>query len=149
MYGTVGTGKTFAAACIANALIDKGYPCLVTNFTRLINTLSGMYDGKQDYIDGLNRFALLVIDDLATEADTEYRNEIVYNVIDSRYRAGLPMIITTNLTGEEMKKPADVRKQRICSRLFERCIPVEVKGADRRREQLRNDVKAYADLLGL
>ena len=148
-YGTVGTGKTFTAACIANALIDKGYPCLVTNFARLINTISGMYDGKQDYIDGLNRFALLVIDDLASEADTEYRNEIIFNVIDSRYRAGLPMIITTNLTGEEMKNPADVRKQRIYSRLFERCIPIEVKGADRRREQLRNAVKEYADLLGL
>ena len=149
LYGNVGTGKTFSAACIANALIDRGFPCLVTNFARLINTISGMYDGKQNYIDGLNRFALLVIDDLATEADTEYRNEIVFNVIDSRYRAGLPLIITTNLTGEEMKNPADVRKQRIYSRLFERCIPVEVKGADRRRERLRNDVKAYTDLLGL
>jgi len=149
LYGTVGTGKTFIAACIANALIDKGFPCLVTNFARLINTISGMYDGKQDYIDGLNRFALLVIDDLATEADTEYRNEIVFNVIDSRYRAGLPLIITTNLTGEELKNTADIRKQRIYSRIFERCIPLEVKGVDRRRDKLRNDVKAYADLLGL
>lgn len=149
LYGTVGTGKTFTAACIANALIDKGYPCLVTNFARLINTISGMYDGKQEYIDGLNRFSLLVIDDLASEADTEYRNEIIFNVIDSRYRAGLPMIITTNLTGEEMKNPADVRKQRIYSRLFETCLPLEVKGNDRRREKLRNDVKTYSDLLGL
>ena len=31
-YGQVGTGKTFISACIANALIDKGHPCLVTNF---------------------------------------------------------------------------------------------------------------------
>lgn len=148
-YGTVGTGKTFAAACIANALIDKGFPCLVTNFARLINTISGMYDGKQQYIDGLNRFALLVIDDLATEADTEYRNEIVYNIIDSRYRAGLPLIVTTNLTAEELKNSADIRKQRIYSRLFERCIPLEVKGVDRRRNRLKNDFKAYTDLLGL
>lgn len=149
LYGTVGTGKTFAAACIANALIDKGFPCLVTNFARLINTISGMYDGKQQYIDGLNRFTLLVIDDLASEADTEYRNEIIYNVIDSRYRAGLPVIITTNLTAQELKNAQDIRKQRIYSRLFERCIPVEVKGVDRRREHLRGDYKAYADLLGL
>lgn len=149
LYGTVGTGKTFAAACIANALIDKGFPCLVTNFARLINTISGMYDGKQQYIDGLNRFALLVIDDLATEADTEYRNEIVYNIIDSRYRAGLPLIVTTNLTAEELKNSADIRKQRIYSRLFERCIPLEVKGVDRRRNKLKNDFKAYTDLLGL
>lgn len=42
MFGPVGTGKTFLAACVANALIDKGHPCLVTNFARLVNTLSGM-----------------------------------------------------------------------------------------------------------
>lgn len=149
LYGTVGTGKTFTAACIANALIDKGFPCLVTNFARLINTISGMYDGKQEYIDGLNRFSLLVIDDLATEADTEYRNEIIFNVIDSRYRAGLPMIITTNLTAQELKQSADIRKQRVYSRLFERCIPVEVAGSDRRRGRLKDDYKAYSDLLGL
>ena len=149
LYGTVGTGKTFTAACIANALIDKGFPCLVTNFARLINTISGMYDGKQQYIDGLNRFALLIIDDLATEADTEYRNEIVFNVIDSRYRAGLPLIITTNLTAQELKQSADIRKQRVYSRLFERCIPLEVKGVDRRREKLKDDYKDYADMLDL
>ena len=149
LYGTVGTGKTFTAACIANALIDKGFPCLVTNFARLINTISGMHDGKQEYIDGLNRFTLLVIDDLASEADTEYRNEIIFNVIDSRYRAGLPMIITTNLTAQELKQSADIRKQRIYSRLFERCIPVEVIGQDRRRERLKDDFKAFSDLLGL
>lgn len=149
LFGTVGTGKTFTAACIANALIDKGYPCLVTNFARLINTISGMYDGKQDYIDGLNRFALLVIDDLATEADTEYRNEIIFNVIDSRYRAGLPLIITTNLTAQELKNSADIKKQRIYSRLFERCLPLEVKGTDRRRDRLKDDYKTFADLLGL
>ncbi len=149
LYGTVGTGKTFTAACIANALIDKGFSCLVTNFARLINTISGMYDGKQEYIDGLNRFALLVIDDLATEADTEYRNEIVFNIIDSRYRAGLPLIVTTNLTAQELKQSADIRKQRIYSRLFERCIPLEVKGVDRRRERLKDDYKTFSEMLGL
>lgn len=148
-YGKTGTGKTFAAACIVNALIDKGYPCLVTSLSRLINTISGMYDGKQDYIDRLNRFTLVVFDDLATEADTPYRNEIVYNIIDNRYRAGLPFIVTTNLTAQELKSAEDISKQRIYSRLFERCLPVEVKGSDRRRGQLKDDYKAYSDLLGL
>lgn len=138
LYGTVGTGKTFYSACIANALIDRGHPCLVTNFARLVNTISGMYDGKQDYIDGLNKFDLLVLDDLASERDTEYMNEIVQNIIDSRYRAGLPTIITTNLTSEEIKNPADIRKQRTFSRLLEMCIPVEVTGKDRRRKKLKS-----------
>lgn len=149
LYGNVGTGKTFAAVCVANALIDKGFPCMVTSLSRIINTITGMYADKQQYIDGLNRFAFLVFDDLATEADTDYRNEIVYNIIDSRYRAGLPFIVTTNLTGQEMKNAEDIRKQRIYSRLFERCIPIEVKGTDRRRAKLIDDHKAYSELLGL
>lgn len=149
LFGKVGTGKTFISACIANALIDKGYPCLVTNFARLVNTISGMYDGKQEYIDSLNRFDLLVIDDLASERDTEYMGEIVQNIIDSRYRAGLPLIITTNLTSDELKHPAEIRKQRIYSRLFEMCVPVEVTGKDRRREKLKNEYNEMGELLGL
>lgn len=149
LFGGVGTGKTFTAACIANALIDKGVPCLVTSFARLVNTISGLYDGKQEYIDGLNRFPLLVIDDLASERDTEYMAEIVYNVIDSRYRSGLPLIVTTNLTADELKHPAEIAKQRVYSRLFEMCVPVEVKGADRRKAKLKQDYGDLEVLLGL
>lgn len=149
LYGSVGSGKTFAAACIANALIDKGHPCMVTNFARIVNTLGGSFDGRQDYIDGLNRFDLLVIDDLASERDTEYMGEIVQNVIDARYRSGKPLIVTTNLTADELKHPADVRKQRIYSRLFEMCVPVEVKGKDRRKEKLREEYDEYGKILGL
>lgn len=149
LFGNVGTGKTFAAACIANALIDKGYPCLVTNFARLVNTIAGMYDGKQEYIDSLNKFDLLVIDDLASERDTEYMGEIVQNIIDSRYRAGLPLIVTTNLTADELKHPQEMRKRRIYSRLFEMCVPLEVKHKDRRKEKLIADYDDLSALLGL
>lgn len=149
LFGTVGTGKTYIAACIANALIDRGYTCLVTNFARLTNTINGMYDGKQEYIDGLDRFSLLVIDDLASERDTEYMNEIVTNIIDARYRSGKPLIVTTNLTSEELKNPRDVRKQRIYSRLMEMCIPLEVKGTDRRKKKLIDEKNEFDELLGL
>ena len=149
LYGEVDTGKTFAAACIVNALIDRGHPCLLTNFTRISNTLMGMFDGKQAYIDGLNNFALLAIDDLQTERDTEYMGEIVYDIINNRYMAGLPLIVTTNLTGAELKNPSNIRKQRIYSRLLEMCIPVEVNGVHRRRKKLADEYKGYADMLGL
>ena len=148
-YGSVGTGKSYHAACIVNALIDKGYPAMMTNFSRLVNTISGMFEGKQQYIDGLNKFDLLVIDDLSAERDTEFMNEIIFTIIDSRYRAGLPIIITTNLTSDELKNPADVRKQRIYSRLLEMTIPVEVAGKDRRRHKLVADYADLSDILGL
>lgn len=146
-YGSVGTGKTFISSCIANELIDRGFPCLVTNFSRLTNTISGMWEGKQAYIDGLNDFSLLVIDDLASERDTEYMGEIVQNIIDARYRSGQPLIVTTNLTAEELKHPVEIRKQRIYSRLLEMCVPIEVTGTDRRKEKLKNDYDSFKKIL--
>ena len=149
LFGTVGTGKTYAAACIANALIDKGYPVLMTNFARIANTVSGMFEGKQEYYDSLNRFSLLVLDDLVAERKTEYMAEIVFNVIDSRYRAGLPLIVTTNLTSEELKHPSDISYQRTFSRLLEMCLPVKVEGKDKRLEKLKAEAQPMKDLLGL
>lgn len=149
LFGDVGTGKTFLAACVANALIDKGVPCLVTNFARIANTVQGLFEGRQEYYDSLNKFPLLVLDDLSAERKTEYMQEIVFNVIDARYRAKLPLIITTNLTREELMNPADVTYQRIYSRLFEMCTPIEVAGADRRHAALKNDIAATKQLLGL
>ncbi|MBQ6483095.1 MAG: ATP-binding protein [Anaerolineaceae bacterium] len=148
MYGTVGTGKTFLSVCIANALIDQGHPCLVTNFARITNTLGGMYDGKQQYLDNLNSYDLLVIDDLGAERDTEFMGEVVQTIIDSRYRSGKPLIITTNLTSDELKHPSDIRRARTYSRLLEMCIPVEVAGRDRRKEILKRDYAELKKLLG-
>lgn len=149
LYGSVGTGKTYAACEVANALIDKGYPVLVTNFARLTNTIQGMFEGKQTYIDSLNRFELLVIDDLGTERNSEYMQETIYSIIDNRYRSGLPFIITTNLTIEEIKKPGDIGRTRIYDRILERCFPIEVTGGSRRRKAVRDGYEDMKKLLGL
>ena len=149
LYGTVGTGKTYIAACIANALIDRGYTCLVTNFARLTNTISSMRSDKQEYIDSLNGFSLIVIDDLSSERDTEYMNEIVMNIIDARYRSGKPLIATTNLTSEELNAPKDIRKKRVYSRLMEMCVPIEVKGTDRRRTKAVKEKSEVEKILGI
>lgn len=149
LYGTVGTGKTYTAACIANELISQGSPCLVTNFARITNTLQGMFEGKQRYLDDFNRLDLLVIDDLAAERDTSYMNEMIFNIIDSRYRSGKPLIVTSNLTKADLMAPGSIDRQRTYSRLLEMCVPVEVKGTDRRAKKLRDDSADMKRLLGL
>lgn len=149
LYGKVGTGKTYAAAEVANALLDLGFSALVTNFARIANTVHGLYDSKQAYYDSLKRFDLLVIDDLAAERKTEYMQEIVFNVIDSRYRAGLPMIITTNLTAEELKNPQDIGNKRIFDRIMERCLPIEVEFSNRRHQKTAAKFAELNGLLGL
>lgn len=147
LYGSVGTGKTFAAACIANELIERGVPCIMTSFPRIINSLQGTWENRQQYLDDLNDCDLLVIDDFAVERQTEYVQEIIYEVIDSRYKIGYPLIVTTNLTAQELKNPGDVSKSRIYSRLLEMCHPVEFKGADRRRKAVANDYARMEKLL--
>lgn len=149
LFGDVGTGKTFAAACVANALIDQGVSVLMTNFSRIINRIQSSFDGRQEYIDSLNNFDLLVIDDLAAERNTEFMNETVYTIIDARYRAGLPMIITTNLNANTMMQEQDAARKRIYSRILERCHPIEVKGADRRVRSAISDFAEMNRKLGL
>lgn len=134
IYGGVGTGKTFVAACIANALIDRLIPALVTNFPRIINDITGLYEGKQKYIDSLNRYDLLVIDDFAVERQTDFTNEIVYNVIDSRYRSGKPLILTSNISIR------DIQQERTQSRIKEMCIPLLLNGTDRRNNTHDSDL---------
>lgn len=149
LHGTVGTGKTFYAACIANSLIDYGYSVLMTNFARLTNQLQGMFDGKQQFIDSLNRYSLLIIDDLGAERKSEFMQEQVFNIIDARYRSGLPFIITTNLSTDEIKKPQEVGYSRIYDRILERCHPIEVSGVSRRRQSVRETYQSMNEMLGL
>lgn len=147
LFGTVGSGKTFYANCIANAMIEKGYTCMETNFYRISNMLFSNTIQKQEFINELMKYDLLIIDDLSAERDSEYMNEIVMNVINERYRSEKAIIITTNLTSEELKNPLTQAKKRIYSRLLEMCIPIEVKGDDRRKKKLSNDYKALMDIL--
>ena len=149
LYGNVGTGKSFLAACVVNALIDKGYPCLMTNFSRLTNELAGMWEGKQEYLDGLGRFALVAIDDLGVERDTEYMNENVTTIIDCLYRSNVPIIITSNYTPKQLTEDCEIRKRRVYDRLLERCHPVKVDGASRRKEKGRDDYNDMKALLGV
>lgn len=149
LYGPVGTGKTYAACEVANALIEQGSPALVTTFDRITNTLQGMFEGKQKYIDDLNQFDLLVLDDLGVERKTEYMQEMVYTIIDNRYRAGLPFIVTTNLSIEEIKKPSIVSNARIYDRILERCFPIHLDGKSRRRQTAGKDYNEMRELLGL
>ena len=127
LWGDVGTGKSFIAGCIANALLDKGVPVIMTNFARLLNKLTDMYAGDRNaYIDSFKRYPLMIIDDLGVERNSEFAREQVFSVIDSRYRSQLPMIVTTNLSLEELKDTTDLSKARIYGRVLERCLPIRV-----------------------
>ena len=147
LWGNVGTGKTFIAACIANALIERGVSVLMTNFSKILNSLSGMFDvDRNKFIDSFNRYSLLIIDDLGIERNSEFALEQVFNVIDSRYRSKKPLIVTTNLTLDELKHPKDLAHARIYDRVLERCVPLKVNRQNIRQLNAANTLQSAKKL---
>lgn len=145
-FGNCGVGKTYAALCIANYLLDRDKECFVTNFSRIANITDSPMK-RQEEIDRLNEFDLIVLDDMGIERTSTFMNEIVYNVIDSLITAKKCVIITTNLTDAEIKKPNDISKERIYQRLFEGTIPINVDGINNRVELLKQDYEYYRQVL--
>jgi DNA replication protein DnaC len=148
IYGTVGTGKSFISGCIANELINRGYSVLMTSFAAIESRTFGA-DNKQEHYNNLNRYSLLIIDDLGIERQTSYMQEIVYNVIDNRCRMGLPLIVTSNLTNEQLRNPSDINAQRIYSRILQMCHPIKVDGIDRRKQAAQQDYVECKAILGI
>lgn len=134
LFGDVGTGKTFASACVANQLIEEGQSVLMVSFPRLIAKIQKDAYGKTDYISQIAKYDLLIVDDLGVERSTEYMQEQVWAIVDARYRAKKPMIVSTNLTAEQLKHPENVMAARIYGRILERCLPIRFEGQDRRKQ---------------
>ena len=148
LWGDVGTGKTFFAACIANALVEQNVSVKMTNFSTILNDLFTESD-KNKYLNRLNDHSLLIIDDLGIERGTEYALEQVYNVIDTRYKSGKPLIITTNLTLDELKFPTDIPHKRIYDRVLGMCVPVMFNGVNFRKEEAAAKMEAAKKLFGM
>lgn len=128
LWGNVGTGKSFAAACIANYLLDRGVPVIMTSLVKLLELIQGGEEKETDILARLNSAKLVIFDDLGAERNTDYALEKIYNIVDSRYRRQKPMILTTNLTVAEMQEETDIRYSRIYDRVFEVCYPMQFIG---------------------
>lgn len=145
-WGDVGTGKSYAAACIANALLSNGVPVIMTSFIKLLDQMKDWDKEDASVIKKLNRAKLLIIDELGAGRLTEYTEEKIFNIIDSRNQADLPLIITTNLTLDEMYNHSNMARRRIYSRVLEKCFPMQFSGPSFRNETAK---ERYAEMLKL
>ena len=147
LWGKVGTGKSYFAGCIANALKEREIAVCMTNFALILNDLAASFKDRNEYISRLCSFPLLILDDFGMERGTEYGLEQVYNVIDSRYRSNKPLIVTTNLTLEDLQHPEDTAHARIYDRLLEMCSPVRFTGENFRKATAQEKMKRLKTLL--
>lgn len=138
LYGDVGTGKTFAAECIAHHLRAMGKSVWV----------GGFHEIEAEEINPAEH-DLLVLDDLGTERETSYMRELVYAIVDGRYRSGKPIVASTNLTLDEMAHCGTIADKRIYSRLLEMCVPIRFQGADRRMANMAKANERARKILGM
>lgn len=146
-WGPSGTGKTYAAACIANALTEQAVVVQMITLGDALVQLFGMSgEERVRYLNSLTTCGLLILDDFGVERRTPYAREQVYEIVNRRYLSGRPMVVTTNLTLEELKN-ANRDDSRIHDRVLERCVPVCFDGTSLRQEKTAERVKRMQTLL--
>ncbi len=147
LWGGVGTGKSYFSGCIANALMEQEVAVRMTNFALILNDLTASFKGRNEYIARLCRAPLLILDDFGMERGTEYGLEQVYNVVDSRYRSRRPLIVTTNLSLQDLQHPQDTAHARIYDRLLEMCAPIRFSGENFRRATAQDKLARLKNLM--
>ncbi len=150
LFGNVGTGKSYAAGCIANALLDRMISVLYVGMSDVVNRMQGNFGADRDsYLKQLMRPDLLILDDLGAERNTSYGKERVFDVINRRMLSRKPMIITTNIALSVMQKATDLDDRRIYDRVLEVCVPVLFNGENFRKGNADANLKKAAELLGM
>lgn len=147
-WGPSGNGKTFAAACIANTLLSKGRKVRMTTLGEVLNRLPTMVPGdKLHYLTDLKSSDLLILDDFGMERRSDYAQEQIFSLIDGRYLARRPLIVTTNLSLRDLKNPEDLTQRRIYDRILEMCIPVYFDGESLRTARAKEKMLRYKQLV--
>jgi DNA replication protein DnaC len=107
-HGLNGCGKTHLAAAIANYLLAQGKPVLFVVVPDLLDHLRSTFspDSRISYdesFEKLKETPLLILDDFGEQSTTPWAQEKLYQLINYRYNARLPMVVTTCLSLDEIE----------------------------------------------
>ncbi len=107
LLGLPGTGKTHLSAAIANERRASGSTAYFITAPDLLDYLRSAYapDSKVSYdkvFEAVRTAPMLVLDDLGAHSSTPWAQEKLFQLLNYRYNAALPTVITTNLTLKEL-----------------------------------------------
>lgn len=146
--GKVGSGKTYLACSIANALIKHGRLALFIEVSDLLDRIRSTYDpgrspdqlSEFQLLDTARQVPLLVLDDLGAHNYTEWTKNKIYSIINYRLNQRLPVIVTTNIKLDEI---TEYLGERTTSRLLEMCSPyrltvdIDIRAVRRKEKDLK------------
>lgn len=134
LYGPPGTGKTHMATAICSALIRRhSVQPLYQSATELSRKIASRIEDKTltDPFQAPLEAELLVIDDFGAEKVTEYSISLFAELIDYRYRCGMPTLFTSNLDINSLEA---IYGGRVADRIHDTCQILHCDGRSRRRE---------------
>lgn len=139
LAGPAGTGKTTVAAAIARDAVRMGWSVRFANAVDIFQSLRDSYDGTGE-AKVMARYTaprLLVIDDLGKGKPSAWVAEKLYSIVNTRWDAAVPTIVTTQYQEDELARSLTVdgdanTAQAILSRLVGSTVRVSFRGADRR-----------------
>jgi DNA replication protein DnaC len=136
LMGDVGTGKTTLAMLVSKAAVEADHTVAIYSLPRLLSRIRRTYDaeaGEQSYLEFFERLTevdLLHIDDLGAEKRSDWVLEQLYAIVNERYETQRSVVVTTNLSQEELEAQIGPRT---VSRLVEICgDPLPLFGEDMR-----------------
>ena len=123
MQGVVGCGKTHVALGVLRGVIEKGFTGLYFNMVDLLSEIRATFSNdspisENDLIREVLEPDLLVLDDLGAENTSAFVNDRLYLIVNRRYESCKPILVTTNLTIDELSRKLG---ERTVSRLCEMC----------------------------
>lgn len=141
--GRIGTGKTFYAASVINALQARGVSAIICTASNLVNVAQALRNPLAA-IDELDSFEFVALDDLGAQRGTDFGISLIEGFIDARALSRRPLIVTTNLSAAQMRQPEDLRWARTFDRILALCPHVIVTTGDSLRRTERGDRAAHA-----
>ncbi len=121
LLGAYGCGKTHLAAAIANQLYENGKDVVFFTVPDLLDVLRQSFDPQQNTrfdkrFHDIQNASILVLDDFRLASATPWAKEKLFQLIDYRYLAKMPTVITTSETMDEMDARVATRLMdgRIC-----------------------------------
>jgi len=123
LTGPVGSGKTFLACAIANALLENGQEVLFVVVPDLLDRIRATYDNnhrytEQDLMDTAREVGVLILDDLGAHNYNDWARNKLYSIVNYRLNNRLPTVITSNLDLAELE---EYLGERTTSRIIQMC----------------------------